>query len=139
MTRYAAIYGRTGLTGPGGEETLARQVRFCTEFAARNDMVVLKTYLDCTHEQLSLRPLFDRMLRDAATGIFQCVLVRSADRLGRSRDLLLDGMCRLTHADLRLVIVTHPEISPDDIRLATAQAATNRHDTHNAHKPLQSA
>ena len=62
------------------EESIEGQLRECKEYAERNDITILGTYID---RELSAktdnRPKFQHMIKDSAKGLFNVVLVWKLD------------------------------------------------------------
>lgn len=68
------------------EESIEGQIRDCKAFAERNGITVLATYIDRAYSaKTDNRPDFQRMIRDSAKGLFDCVLVWKLDRFARNR------------------------------------------------------
>ena len=85
MTR-AAIYARFS-SSRQREESIADQVRVCTERAVREGWEVGATYADEARSgtDASRRPQFLRMVDDAQRGDFDVLLVYKLDRFARNR------------------------------------------------------
>lgn len=68
------------------EESIEGQIRECKEYAEKNGMTVLTTYIDrALSAKTDNRPEFQRMIRDSANGLFDVVLVWKLDRFSRDR------------------------------------------------------
>ena len=81
----AVIYARYS-SDHQREESIEGQLRECKEYADRNDMVVIKTYIDrALSAKTDNRPEFQRMIKDSAKGLFDIVLVWKLDRFARNR------------------------------------------------------
>ena len=81
----AVIYARYS-SDSQREESIEGQLRECTEYAERNGMTVLGTYIDrALSAKTDNRPEFQRMIKDSAKGLFDVVLVWKLDRFARNR------------------------------------------------------
>ena len=64
------------------EESIEGQVRECMEYAERNGIVVIDTYIDrALSAKTDNRPNFQKMIRDSYKGLFDLVIVWKLDRL----------------------------------------------------------
>ncbi|WP_426621459.1 recombinase family protein [Microbacterium sp. As-52] len=111
----AALYARQSVAEPEG---IARQVEACQQLADARDYLVVETYTDDAVSGYKARgegTAFARMLEDARAGLFDVLIVRKLDRLGRSLSALealnaarvqlvtTDGAVDLTSASGRLI------------------------------------
>ena len=81
----AVIYARYSSDNQR-EESIEGQLRECKEYAERNDILVLQSYIDRgLSAKTDNRPEFQRMIRDSAKGLFDTVLVWKLDRFARNR------------------------------------------------------
>lgn len=85
MMQNAVIYARYSSHGQN-EQTIEGQVRVCTEYAQQHKMRVVNIYID-KHKtgKNDRRPQFQKMIDDAKTGAFSCVIVYMVDRFARNR------------------------------------------------------
>lgn len=68
------------------EESIEGQVRECMEYAERNGIVVIDTYIDrALSAKTDNRPNFQKMIRDSYKGLFDLVIVWKLDRFARNR------------------------------------------------------
>jgi len=68
------------------ENSIEGQLRECKEFAEKNGMTILGTYIDRAFSaKTDNRPEFQRMIKDSAKGLFDFVLVWKLDRFARNR------------------------------------------------------
>ena len=68
------------------EESIKGQIRECTEYAVRNDITILSSYVDrALSARTADRPEFQRMIADSEKGLFDVVLVWKLDRFSRDR------------------------------------------------------
>ena len=81
----AVIYARYS-SDRQREESIEGQLRECTEYARKNNLTLLGTYVDrALSARTADRPDFQRMIADSAKGIFDVVLVWKLDRFSRDR------------------------------------------------------
>lgn len=81
----AVIYARYS-SDSRREESIEGQLRECGEYAERNGMTVVGSYIDhALSAKTADRPEFQRMIKDSAKGLFEIVLVRKLDRFSRDR------------------------------------------------------
>lgn len=79
----AVIYARYS-SDSQREESIEGQLRECQEYAERNDMTVVGTYIDrALSAKTADRPEFQRMIKDSAKELFEVVLVWKLDRFSR--------------------------------------------------------
>jgi DNA invertase Pin-like site-specific DNA recombinase len=87
----AAAYARVSSSIQRERETIASQLRVLPEFIARQGWTLVKSYADDGHSakagNLGSRKGLADLLRDAASGAFDVVVVVDIDRLTRSEDL----------------------------------------------------
>ena len=68
------------------EESIEGQIRECTTFAEKNDITVLRHYIDRAYSaKTDNRPEFQQMIRDSAKHLFDMVIVWKLDRFSRNR------------------------------------------------------
>ena len=81
----AVIYARFSSHGQN-EQTIEGQVRICKEFAESKGFNAVKIYHDKARTGTNdNRPEFQRMIRDAASGAYQYIIVYMFDRFARNR------------------------------------------------------
>lgn len=81
----AVIYARYSSDNQR-EESIEGQIRECTEYAVRNDIMVIGSYVDrALSAKTADRPEFQRMIKDSDKGLFNVVLVWKLDRFSRDR------------------------------------------------------
>ena len=81
----AVIYARFS-SDRQREESIEGQLRECKEYAERNGITVLGSYVDrALSAKTDNRPDFQRMIKDSAKGLFDVVLVWKLDRFARNR------------------------------------------------------
>ena len=68
------------------EESIEGQLRECKEFAEKNDITILGTYIDrALSAKTDNRPDFQGMIKDSEKNMFDVVLVWKLDRFARNR------------------------------------------------------
>ncbi len=68
------------------EESIEGQIRECTDYAMRNGITLIGSYIDrALSARTADRPDFQRMIGDSARGLFDVVLVWKLDRFSRDR------------------------------------------------------
>lgn len=68
------------------EESIEGQLRECKEFAQKNDIQIIDSYIDrALSARTDNRPDFQRMIKDSEKGLFDTVIVWKLDRFARNR------------------------------------------------------
>ena len=68
------------------EESIEGQIRECMEYAEKQGITVLRTYIDSAlSAKTDNRPEFQRMIKDGARHLFDVVIVWKLDRFSRNR------------------------------------------------------
>ena len=82
----AAIYARYSSIGQR-DESIEGQIRECREFAARNNITIVKIYADraVSGTTTAKRDEFNQMIKDSEKGIFDAVICWKLDRFARNR------------------------------------------------------
>lgn len=81
----AVIYARYSSDNQR-EESIEGQLRECGEYAERNGITVVGSYIDrALSAKTADRPEFQRMIKDSAKALFEIVLVWKLDRFSRDR------------------------------------------------------
>lgn len=81
----AVIYARYSSDNQR-EESIEGQLRECTAYCAKNDITILRSYIDrALSAKTDNRPDFQRMVKDSAKGLFDSVIVWKLDRFARNR------------------------------------------------------
>ena len=81
----AVIYARYS-SDSQREESIEGQIRECTEYAERNGITVLRSYIDrALSARTADRPEFQRMIADSSRKLFDVVLIWKLDRFSRDR------------------------------------------------------
>lgn len=67
------------------EESIEGQLRECKEYAEKNGITILCSYIDrALSAKTDNRPEFQNMVQDSAKGLFDTVLVWKLDRFARN-------------------------------------------------------
>ena len=81
----AVIYARYSSDNQR-EESIEGQLRECTAYCKKNNITILRTYIDrAMSAKTDNRPDFQRMIKDSAKGLFDVVIVWKLDRFARNR------------------------------------------------------
>ena len=103
--KNAVIYARFSSYNQQ-EQSIEGQVRACKEYAARNDLKIVKEYCDRAKSGTnSKRPALQEMLKEAETGAFDVVLVYQYDRFSRNRRESLNNEFILQTLGVKLVSI----------------------------------
>lgn len=85
MTKTAVIYARYSCDQQT-EQSIEGQLRVCEEYAQRNNILILNTYIDRAMTGTNdNRPDFQKMLKDSASRTFDYVIVYKLDRFSRNK------------------------------------------------------
>ncbi|MCM1297177.1 MAG: recombinase family protein [Muribaculaceae bacterium] len=85
MTKTAVIYARYS-SDSQSEQSIDGQLRVCEEYAQRNNILILNTYIDRAMTGTNdNRPDFQKMIKDSANRTFEYVLVYKLDRFSRNK------------------------------------------------------
>lgn len=108
-TQTIAIYARVSTSNQEDQKTIQAQVLALKEYAQKNDLCIVKEYMDDGWSGDSLvRPALDQMRMDAKLNIWDGVLLYDPDRLARRysyQELVGD---ELKEAGKKLLYVTTP-------------------------------
>ena len=110
----AVIYARFSSHGQN-EMTIEGQVRICREYAESQGYNVLTVYPEKARTGTNdSRPAFQKMIKDAASGQFQYIIVYMFDRFARNRhdSILYKEMLKRDYG-IKVVSATQP-ISDDE-------------------------
>lgn len=81
----AAIYARYS-SDSQNEQSIEGQLRVCEEYAKKNDIIILNTYIDrAMTGRNDNRPDFQRMLKDSSRKEWNFIIVYKFDRFARNR------------------------------------------------------
>ena len=109
--KTAVIYARYS-SERQTEQSIEGQIRECTEFALRNDIVIVDTYIDRAMTGTNdNRTDFQRMLKDCTKKAWDIVLVYKLDRFSRNKYEM--AMHRKTLRDNGIKLVSAMENIPD--------------------------
>ena len=102
----AAIYARFSSENQR-DESIDAQICAIEEYARRNDIVIVKTYIDRAKSATTAeRPSFQEMIKASETGMFDIVIVHKLDRFARSKYDSAIYKQKLKVNSVRLVSVT---------------------------------
>ena len=83
--KYAVIYARYSSDNQT-EQSIEGQVRVCKEYAERNDILVVDSYIDRAMTGTNdHRPEFQRMIKDSSKKEWDYVIVYKLDRFSRNK------------------------------------------------------
>ena len=83
--KTAVIYARYSSDNQN-EQSIEGQLRVCQDYAQRNDILILNTYIDRAMTGTNdNRPDFQKMIKDSKRKKFQAVIVYQLDRFARNR------------------------------------------------------
>ena len=99
------IYARYSPGPHQTEQSIEGQVADCQQYAEEHGIDIIEIYADRHVSGRSVvgRDEFQRMLRDAEKGRFDCVLVWKIDRFGRDRQDIAMGKMALKRAGVKLM------------------------------------
>ena len=99
------IYARYSPGPRQTDQSIEGQVADCKYYAEENGIDIIEVYADRKVSGKSVvgRDEFQRMLRDAERGLFDCVLVWKIDRFGRDRQDIALGKLTLKRAGVKLL------------------------------------
>lgn len=101
--KTAVIYARYS-SERQTEQSIEGQLRVCNEYAERNEMVVVDTYIDRAMTGTNdKRTAFQRMLKDSSKRAWDYVLVYKIDRFGRNKYELAMNKHTLKFNGIRLI------------------------------------
>ena len=104
----AVIYARYS-SDSQREASIEGQLRDCKDYAERNGITVVGTYIDRAYSaKTDDRPEFQRMVQDSAKKIFDAVLVWKLDRFARNRYDTVYYKRQLEKNNVHLVSVMEP-------------------------------
>ena len=85
LAMTAVIYARYSSDNQR-EESIEGQIRECTAYAEKNDITIVKHYIDrAISAKTDNRPQFQQMIKDSDKKLFDIVLVWKLDRFARNR------------------------------------------------------
>lgn len=68
------------------EESIEGQLRECNDFAKRNDITIIDSYIDRAFSATTdRRPAFQKTIKDSAKNMFDVIIVWKLDRFARNR------------------------------------------------------
>lgn len=136
--KTAVIYARYS-SDRQTEQSIEGQLRDCNEYAERNDIIILDTYIDRAMTGTNdKRNEFQRMLKDSNKRAWDYVLVYKTDRFGRNKYELAMNKHTLKVNGIRLIPVKEniPE-GPEGIILESLLEGFEHTNGHNVFYPLR--
>ncbi|MCB2354716.1 recombinase family protein [Clostridium estertheticum] len=114
----AALYARYSSDNQR-DESIDAQIRAGEEYAERNNMKIVKQYVDKAKSATTdKRPAFQEMIKDSSLGLFNTVIVHKLDRFSRDKYDSVVYKRKLKSNGVRLVsIVENLDGSPESIIL----------------------
>lgn len=111
------------------EQSIEGQVRVCTEYAEREGITIVNSYIDrAVSGKTDRRPAFQKMIEDSARQEFDMVLVYKLDRFARNRYDSAMYKSKLKKAGVRVISVTECiSDSPEGIILEGLLEAMNEY------------
>lgn len=95
------------------EESIEGQMRECTEYAEKNGITILNSYIDrALSAKTDNRPEFQRMIKDSGKRLFDVIVVWKLDRFARNRYDSAHYKAVLRKNSVKVVSATEP-ISED--------------------------
>ena len=101
------------------EQSIEGQLKFCYEFARRNNYTIIEEYIDrAVSGKTDNRPAFQRMIDDSKKKQFQYVLVYQLDRFARNRYDSATNKAKLKKNGVRVISVreSHTDFTKCDIK-----------------------
>ena len=101
------------------EESIEGQLRECKEYAEKNGILIVGTYIDRAFSaKTDHRPQFQQMIRDSKKGLFDTILGWKLDRFSRNRYDSAYYKRILKNNKVQIISVTEPISStPEGIML----------------------
>ena len=101
--KSAVIYARYSCDAQT-EQSIEGQLRVCQEYAERNGILILDTYIDRAMSGTNdNRPDFQRMIRDSSKQLWDYVLVYKLDRFSRNKYESIDYKHKLSKNNVKVV------------------------------------
>ena len=99
------IYARYSPGPDQTERSIEGQVADCQAYADRNDIDIISVYADrhVSGRSLKGRLEFQRMIKDAEKGLFDCVVTWKVDRFGRDRYDIANNKMKLKRTGVKLL------------------------------------
>lgn len=93
------------------EESITGQIRDCQAFADRENISIVGTYKDeALSARTDKRPSFQRMIKDAMTGKFDCIIVWKGDRFSRNRGDAANYKAQLRKRGVSVLYAMEPNV-----------------------------
>lgn len=101
----AVIYARYSNGPRQTEQSIEGQIRDCMEYAKKNDITVIDSYIDrsISGTDFEHRSEFNRLMHDCEKKLFSAVIVWKIDRFGRNREELAMNKVKLKKHGVKLM------------------------------------
>lgn len=117
-TKFVAVYGRVSTSNQEVQETIKTQLLAVGEFAAKNNMVIVKEYLDEGWSgDILARPALDQLRVDAKKSNWDAVLAYDPDRLARRGAWQEVVTEELQEKGIEVLYVTIPQATSDEDKI----------------------
>ena len=126
--KSAVIYARYSCDAQT-EQSIEGQLRVCQEYAERNGILILDTYIDRAMSGTNdNRPDFQRMIRDSSKQLWDYVLVYKLYRFSRNKYESIDYKHKLSKNNVKVVSAMEniPE-SPEGVILESVLEGLNQY------------
>ena len=118
------------------EQSIEGQLRVCEEFAKKNDILILNTYIDRAMTGTNdNRPDFQRMIKDSARREWDFVLVYKLDRFSRNK--YETAIHKKTLKDNGVKVVSATEYIPDSPEAIILESMIEGFEQANGHNSLK--
>ena len=132
--KTAVIYARYSCDKQT-EQSIEGQLRICNDYAARNEIIVVDTYIDrATTGTNDNRAAFQKMMKDSAKRAWDVVIVYRLDRF--SRDKYESAMHRHTLKMNGVKLISAMENIPDTPEGIILESLLEGFERSNGHKNL---
>ena len=132
--KTAVIYARYS-SDSQTEQSIEGQLRVCEEYAQRNNILILNTYIDRAMTGTNdNRPDFQRMIKDSSKKRFEIVLVYKLDRFSRNK--FEATIHKKTLRDNGVKVVSAMENIPDTPEGIILESLLEGFERSNGHKNL---
>ena len=132
--KTAVIYARYSCDQQT-EQSIDGQLRVCEEYAKRNNILILNTYIDRAMTGTNdNRPDFQRMIKDSARREWTYILVYKLDRFSRNKYEM--AMHKKTLKDNGTKVLSATEFIPDSPEGIIFESMLEGFERPNGHKNL---
>ena len=115
--KSAVIYARYSCDAQT-EQSIEGQLRVCQEYAERNGILILDTYIDRAMSGTNdNRPDFQRMIRDSSKQLWDYVLVYKLDRFSRNKYESIDYKHKLSKNNVKVVSAMENIVAKNSLKI----------------------